>query len=223
MTELLGQEVRDHLAMVRASESLIPLVVEIAEEICTRLANGGTVFTFGNGGSAADAQHLAAELVGRYSRERRPLAAVSLATDPSVTTCIANDYGYQDVFARQVTALAGSSDVVIAFSTSGQSPNVVNGLAAARETGALTVLFTGESGMAAAQHADRVLRVRSKSTPRVQEGHLLLLHLLSEQIDHWAAAGEDSSGKDSSDEPLAGGEEAVNADRKGEHLRPRTR
>jgi D-sedoheptulose 7-phosphate isomerase len=195
ITELLGQQVRDHLAVVYACESLIPVVVQISEEICTRLGNGGTVLTFGNGGSAGDAQHLAAELIGRYSRERRPLAAVSLATDPSVTTCIANDYGYQDVFARQVTALAGSSDVVIAFSTSGQSPNVVNGLAAARETGALTVLFTGESGTAAAQYADRVLRVCSTSTARVQEGHLLLLHLLSEQIDLWAATVENSSTK----------------------------
>jgi D-sedoheptulose 7-phosphate isomerase len=125
-----------------------------------------------------------------------------------VTTCIANDYGYQDVFARQMTALAGSSDVVIAFSTSGQSPNMVNGLAAARETGALTILFTGESGTAAAQYADRVLRVPSVSTARVQEGHLLLLHLLSEQIDRWAAS-EDSSRRDSNDERLVGGEQAV--------------
>jgi D-sedoheptulose 7-phosphate isomerase len=190
MIEFLEQEVRDHLTVVSACERLVPLVVKVSEEICTRLGNGGTVFTFGNGGSAGDAQHLAAELIGRYSRERRPLAAVSLATDPSVTTCIANDYGYQEVFARQVTALAGSGDVVIGFSTSGQSGSVVRGLAVARQTGALTVLFTGESGTAAAQYADHVLRVPSASTARVQEGHLLLLHLMSEQIDRWAAAVE---------------------------------
>jgi D-sedoheptulose 7-phosphate isomerase len=190
MIEFLEQEVRDHLTVVSACGGLVPLVVKVAEEICTRLGAGGKVFTFGNGGSAGDAQHLAAELSGRYSRERRPLAAVSLATDPSVTTCIANDYGYQEVFARQVTALAGSRDVVIAFSTSGQSANVVSGLAAARQTGALTVLFTGESGTAAAQYADHVLRAPSASTARVQEGHLLLLHLMSEQIDRWAAAVE---------------------------------
>jgi D-sedoheptulose 7-phosphate isomerase len=195
MTELLGQQVRDHLAVVRACKSLIPLVVQVSEEICTRLGSGGTVFTFGNGGSAGDAQHLAAELVGRYLRERRPLAAVSLVTDPSVTTCIANDYSYQDVFARQVTALAGSGDVVIAFSTSGQSPNVVNGLAVARAMGALTVLFTGELGTVAARYADRVLRVPSAFTARVQEGHLLLLHLLSEEIDRWAAGSENGSRK----------------------------
>jgi D-sedoheptulose 7-phosphate isomerase len=162
-------------------------LVDTSEEVCTRLDKGGTVFTFGNGGSAADAQHLAAELVGRYSRDRRPLAAVSLATDPSVTTCIANDYSYDDVFGRQVRALVGPNDVVIAFSTSGQSPNVVNGLAAAQEAGALTVLFTGGSGVAAARYAERVFRVPSASTARVQEGHLLLLHLLSEQVDQWAA------------------------------------
>jgi D-sedoheptulose 7-phosphate isomerase len=180
MIEFLEQEVRDHLTVVSACERLVPLVVKVSEEICTRLGNGGTVFTFGNGGSAGDAQHLAAELIGRYSRERRPLPAVSLA----------NDYGYQEMFARQVTALAGSGDVVIGFSTSGQSGNVVRGLAVARQTGALTVLFTGESGTAAAQYADHVLRVPSASTARVQEGHLLLLHLMSEQIDRWAAAVE---------------------------------
>ena len=185
--ELLKQQVRDHLAVVGACEPLLSALVDTSEEVCTRLDKGGTVFTFGNGGSAADAQHLAAELVGRYSRDRRPLAAVSLATDPSVTTCIANDYSYDDVFGRQVRALVGPNDVVIAFSTSGQSPNVVNGLAAAQEAGALTVLFTGGSGVAAARYAERVFRVPSASTARVQEGHLLLLHLLSEQVDQWAA------------------------------------
>ncbi len=194
--ELLKEQVSDHLAVVGACEPLLPDLVQTSEEVCTRLNNGGTVFTFGNGGSAADAQHLAAELVGRYSLDRRPLAAVSLATDPSVTTCIANDYSYDDVFGRQVRALVGPNDVVIAFSTSGQSPNVVNGLAAAQEAGALTVLFTGRSGAAAARYAERVFRVPSVSTARVQEGHLLLLHLLSEQVDQWAAGVGSGSRKD---------------------------
>jgi len=185
-TELLRQEIRDHLSIVTALEALIPSVEHVSSEICAQLERGGTVLSFGNGGSAADAQHLVSELIGRYSRPRRALPARSLATDPSVVTCIANDYGYDDVFARQVSALAGSTDVVVAFSTSGESPSVVNGLAAAQKNGALTILFTGEAGTAAAQHADRVLRAPSTVTARVQESHILLIHLVSEYIDRWA-------------------------------------
>lgn len=184
---LLDDQLQDHLRTVEATRTLIPQVISIAAEICARLEAGGTVFTFGNGGSAADAQHFTAELIGRYLRERRPLAAVSLSTDPSVTTCIANDYGYDQVLSRQIEALVHPTDVVVAFSTSGTSPTVVAGLAAAQGRGALTVLLTGEVGQDAAAHADHVLRVPSARTARIQEGHVLLLHLLSEEIDRWAA------------------------------------
>lgn len=195
MTELqiLQQQLDTHLEVVGSIGRLLPALVSVGTEICERLERGGTVFTFGNGGSAADAQHLAAELVGRYLRERRPLAAVSLSTDPSVTTCIANDYSYDEVFARQVSALAGPDDVVVAFSTSGNSPSVVAGLAAARARGAMTVLLTGGTGGQAAAHAGHLLAVASDATARVQEGHVLLLHLLSDLIDRWAA-GEGSDG-----------------------------
>lgn len=196
---LLGQ-LQDHLAMVEEARSLLPSVVQIASEICVRLEHGGTVFTFGNGGSAADAQHLAAELIGRYKRDRRPLAAVALSTDSSVMTCIANDYAYDQVFARQVTALVGPGDVVVAFSTSGRSPTIVKGLAAARSNGALAILLTGETGGEAAMHAQHVLCISSSATARIQEGHVLLLHLLSDQIDRWAA-GEPTSVHDASRPP----------------------
>jgi D-sedoheptulose 7-phosphate isomerase len=191
VTEILNQQVRDNLATTAAVADLVPLVVQVGEEICQRLGRGGTVFTFGNGGSAADAQHLAAELIGRYRRDRRPVAAIALSTDPSVTTCIANDFGYEVVFSRQVIALVNEPDVVVAFSTSGTSPTVVSGLAAARRAGALTVLFTGHCGTDASTHADRVLRIASTATARIQEGHLLL-HLLSEQVDQWAAGETDN-------------------------------
>lgn len=148
-------------------------------------AAGGRLYTFGNGGSAADAQHLVAELVGRYQRERRPLPAVSLTTDPSVVTCISNDYDATQVFARQVSALAGPGDMVLAFSTSGSSPNVVTGLRAAGECGAMTVLLTGERGKP--DMADQVICVPAGSTARIQEMHLLILHLVSEWVDIWAA------------------------------------
>jgi len=184
---LLDEQVQDHLDTIEATRALLPQVIVIAAEICARLEAGGTVFTFGNGGSAADAQHFTAELIGRYLRERRPLAAVSLSTDPSVTTCIANDYSYEQVLSRQLEALAGPTDVVVAFSTSGTSPTVVAGLAAAQLGGALTVLLTGAAGQQAAAHADQVLRVPSLKTARIQEGHVLLLHLLSDEIDRWAA------------------------------------
>lgn len=187
ISEVFVDQLDDHLAVIKEARGLLPLIARVATELCSRLGDGGTVYTFGNGGSAADAQHLAAELIGRYRRERRPLAAVSLSTDPSVTTCIANDYAYDEVFARQVKALTGPDDAVVAFSTSGTSPSIVMGLATARDNGTLTILLTGATGEEAAEHADHVLRISSSTTARIQEGHVLLLHLLSDQIDRWAA------------------------------------
>jgi D-sedoheptulose 7-phosphate isomerase len=187
VTDILDAQLDDHLALVAATRALVPVVDAVAGEICARLGRGGVVYTFGNGGSAADAQHLVAELVGRYHRERRPLRAVALSVDPSVTSCIGNDYGFAEVFARQVTALATPADVVVAFSTSGRSPNVLAGLAAAARRGALTVLFTGASGSGAGDRVDHALVVPSTTTARVQEMHLLLLHLLSDHVDRWAA------------------------------------
>ncbi|HEY0443359.1 MAG TPA: SIS domain-containing protein [Candidatus Limnocylindrales bacterium] len=185
------RELDDHVAVARAVESLLPDLATVGDAVCAALASGGRVYTFGNGGSAADAQHLAAELVGRYLRERRPLPAMALSVDPSVVTCIANDYDYDTVFARQVEAFARPGDVVIGFSTSGRSPSVVRGLQAGRDAGATTVLFGGGEGGAARAHADHALLVPSTTTARIQEMHLLMLHVLSERIDAWAA-GEDA-------------------------------
>jgi D-sedoheptulose 7-phosphate isomerase len=185
-------ELADHVAVARSVEAILPDLDAVGTVMCEALAAGGRVYTFGNGGSAADAQHLATELIGRYLRNRRPLPAVALTVDPSAVTCIANDFSYDEVFARQVTALAGPGDIVIGFSTSGTSPSVVAGLDAARAAGATTVLFGGGNGGTARQHADHALLVASTTTARIQEMHLLLLHLLSERIDAWAAA-EDGS------------------------------
>jgi D-sedoheptulose 7-phosphate isomerase len=177
----------EHRALAGQVERLLPELDRIARRVIDTYRNGGRLFTFGNGGSAADSQHLAAELVGRYRRERRPLPATALSVDPSVVTSIGNDYSFDDLFARQVRALASPGDVVIAFTTSGRAPNVVNGLAAARERGATTVLFGGGDGTPAADHADHALVVPSTTTARIQEMHVLLLHLLVEQVDAWAA------------------------------------
>jgi D-sedoheptulose 7-phosphate isomerase len=194
MADTLDDQLSDHLAIVDALRDVIPTVAGLARTICLRFDQGGMVLTFGNGGSAADAQHLAAELVGRYLRDRRPLPAVALTTDPSVVSCIANDFGYEEVFARQVTALARPADVVIGFSTSGMSRAVISGLRAGRANGALAALFTGADGRPAAEHADVILRVPSLITARIQEGHLLLLHLLSDEIDRWASTTEPNAG-----------------------------
>jgi len=190
MNQARRAQLADHRAATDAVEALLPAVEEVVRRLCDALAAGGRVYTFGNGGSAADAQHLAGELIGRYRRERRPLPAVSLVVDPSVVTCIANDYSFDDVFARQVEALARPGDLVVGFTTSGRSENVVRGLAAGRAAGATTVLFGGGDGRPARDHADLALVVPSATTARVQEMHLLLLHLVSDGVDAWAA-GED--------------------------------
>jgi D-sedoheptulose 7-phosphate isomerase len=141
------------------------------------------VLVFGNGGSASDAQHFAAELVGRFTRERRALAAVALTTDTSILTALANDYAFDRVFARQVEALGRPGDVALGISTSGASANVVAGLEAARAGGLVTVALTGRDGGAAGAAADIHVNVASPSTARVQEVHRTLLHALCELIE----------------------------------------
>jgi D-sedoheptulose 7-phosphate isomerase len=205
MADIDRAEFEEHVAVARDVVQLLPLLAEVGDRVCAALDAGGRVYTFGNGGSAADAQHLAAELVGRYKRDRRPLPAVALSVDPSVVTCIANDYAYEDVFGRQVEALVGPRDVVVAFSTSGASANVIRGLTAARQVRATTVLFSGGDGGAARQQADLALLVPSTTTARIQEMHVLLLHLLSEQIDSWAA-GRDGAAPAQQGTPTAVGE-----------------
>ena len=189
MAEPAASALEEHLEVARRVEELLPQVEQLAQRMIDAYRSGCRVFSFGNGGSAADAQHLAAELVGRYKRERRPLPAVALTVDPSVVTAIGNDYSFDDLFARQVEGLVGEGDVVIGFTTSGRSENVLRGLAAARAAGATTVLFAGGEGAA---DADVALVVPSTTTARVQEMHLLLMHLLLDQIDAWAA-GEDGA------------------------------
>jgi D-sedoheptulose 7-phosphate isomerase len=194
MRDLLARQVADHLETARAVEALLPSVEDIGRQLCQAFQSGHRLYTFGNGGSAADAQHLVAELIGRYRRDRRPLPAVALTVDPSVVTCIGNDYTFEEVFARQVTALSGPGDVVVGFTTSGRSANVVKGMEAARATGATTILFAAGDGGEAVQHADLALLVPSMTTARTQEMHLFVLHLVSEWVDAWAAGEIDEDG-----------------------------
>jgi D-sedoheptulose 7-phosphate isomerase len=187
MAESSAEALREHLDVAARVEELLPRADAVGRLVVETLDSGGRIYTFGNGGSAVDANHFAEELVGRFHRERRPLPAQSLSVDAAAVTCIANDYSFEEVFERQVRAFVRAGDVAVAFSTSGRSPNVVRGLAAAREAGAATVLFGGADGGPAAEHADHALLVPSDSTARIQELHVFFLHVVIEQIDAWAA------------------------------------
>ena len=184
--EWMRAQLADHREVAERATALLPEVRRAADALIAAFTAGGILYTFGNGGSAADAQHFTGELIGHYKRDRRPLPAVTLSTDTTTMTCIANDYSYDDVFARQVQALARPADVVAAFTTSGRSANVVSALAAARAAGATTVLFGGGDGGPALAHADIALIVPSSTTPRIQEMHTFMLHVISEMIDAWA-------------------------------------
>jgi D-sedoheptulose 7-phosphate isomerase len=188
LAEVSAEALAEHRELVDRMEPLLPQVDAAARAIVTAYEGDHRVLTFGNGGSAADSLHFAEELVARFKRERRPLAAQSLAADTTALTCIANDYEFDEVFARQVRAFARTGDVAIGFTTSGRSENVVRALDVAREQGAVTVLFGGGDGGPAASHADHALVVPSTSTARVQEMHVLMLHMILEQVDRWAAS-----------------------------------
>jgi D-sedoheptulose 7-phosphate isomerase len=154
-----------------------------AETIAHALKNGKKMLFFGNGGSAADSQHLAAEMVGRFGPDRAPLPAIALTTDTSILTAVGNDYGYEKVFSRQVAALGQPGDAAIGISTSGNSPSVLEALDVARERGLFTVGFTGETGGKMVGRSEVLFRVPSRVTARIQETHLLLGHIICELID----------------------------------------
>jgi len=158
-------------------------VAEAARVLAAALQKGGKILLFGNGGSAADAQHLAAEFVNRFRVERPPLAALALTTDTSVLTSIANDYDFREVFAKQIRALARPGDAALGLSTSGNSPNVVRGLDAAREMGLVTLALSGGDGGPVARAADLALVVPSLNTPRIQEVHITIGHVLCDLVD----------------------------------------
>ncbi len=158
-------------------------IVQVATLIAKAFANGNKVLLFGNGGSSTDAAHIAAEFVGRYKKERVPLPAIALATDIAAITCIANDYGYEELFARQVRAHGRIGDIAIGISTSGNSPNVLRGITAARECGLTTVAWTGGTGGKLAGLVDYPFIVPSTLTSRIQESHITLGHVLCELVE----------------------------------------
>jgi len=169
--------------LAELQKSGIERVAAIAEAITAALEQNGTVYLCGNGGSAADAQHIAGELVGRFSRERRALAAVALSTDTSIITSIANDYAYEKVFSRQVEALVREGDILWAFSTSGTSANIIAAVQSAKQKGAYVIAFTGKTNSKLEQIADICFCADSESTARSQEIHQLAYHIICDLVE----------------------------------------
>jgi D-sedoheptulose 7-phosphate isomerase len=167
----------------RAREETAPAVAEICRVLVDRVAAGGKVLICGNGGSAADAQHVATELTVRFLSERRPIPAIALTVDTSVLTAASNDLGFENVFARQVEALGNQGDVLLAISTSGNSPNVLRAVEVARDQDLVTSGLTGESGGKLGKAVDHWIPAPSEHTPRIQEAHLVIEHLFCEALE----------------------------------------
>lgn len=168
---------------LQAAEQLAEPISQAVEIMFTALSNGNKILACGNGGSAADCQHFAAELVGRFERERLPLPALALTTDTSILTAVGNDYGFRDVYAKQVQAFGQSGDVLLALSTSGRSPNILAALRTARERGLLTIGFTGAKGEALGALCDHLLVSPSDDTPVIQQIHLTVAHGICDEIE----------------------------------------
>lgn len=181
--EVFKATVANHIDTVRQLLQKTETLASIADAMHTSLRGGGKILFCGNGGSAADSQHLAAEFVGRFRRERVGLPSIALTTDTSILTAVANDYGYEFVFSRQVEALARAGDMLVGISTSGNSPNVVAALQSARALGVVTVAFTGKGGGKMASIADHLLAIDAAETARIQETHILAGHMLCDWID----------------------------------------
>jgi D-sedoheptulose 7-phosphate isomerase len=180
---IFEQAIAEHLTVIQSIHAQQPLLERIASEMTAAVVAGKKVLWCGNGGSAADSQHLAAELMGRFRRERRALASIALTTDTSILTAIGNDYGYEHVFRRQVEALCQKGDILVGISTSGNSKNVCLALEEAKKRGAFTVAFTGQGGGAMVGIAHAALCINSKDTARIQEGHILCGHMLCDWIE----------------------------------------
>lgn len=187
---MYGVALDEHLRTFEGLRTLLPAIAQAADEVGSCLLSGRKVLTLGNGGSAADSQHFAAELVGRFVEERRALPAIALTTDSSILTAVGNDYGYERVFERQVEALGEEGDVLVAISTSGRSPSVVRAATMAGKLGMRVIGLTGRPGGALAESADVAIQVPSTSTARVQEAHIFVVHAICAEVDRLVLATE---------------------------------
>ena len=179
----MKDQIEEHQRVVAAVREQVPILERIADRIHDGFEAGGRLYLLGNGGSAADAQHIAAELVGRFKRERKALPAIALTTDTSILTAVSNDMGFEQLFASQLQALVTSRDMVWALSVSGTSPNVIRGMEEARRLGAFRIGFTGRSGEGLADLCDLCFHVDHEASDRVQEAHQLAYHLICDRIE----------------------------------------
>ena len=189
MDTLVTDSIRQHQRLAdKVCNTLVPKISRVADILIEVVESGNTIFWCGNGGSAADSQHLAAELIGRFKSERRAIASVALTTDTSVLTCLGNDYGYDTIFSRQVSGLARQGDVLMCISTSGNSPNVVEAARVAIAKSVVTVALCGGDGGVLASLCDERVIVPDSDTARVQEMHILIGHILCDLIERSVVA-----------------------------------
>jgi D-sedoheptulose 7-phosphate isomerase len=174
---------KDHIETSKKMEKLLPEIINAAEICLTSLKKGGKILLCGNGGSAADSQHIAAELIGKFKKERIPLPAIALTTDTSVLTAIGNDYEFKFVFSRQIEALAKKEDILIAISTSGNSKNVINAIKSAKKIGCKIITLTGKDGGKMKNLGNVNIVIPSNETPRIQEMHIMIGHMICAFID----------------------------------------
>ena len=181
---IVHDSITQHQAVLeRCRDQLVPAIIEVGKVVKEAVTSGRKLMLCGNGGSAADAQHIAAEFVGRYRKERPPLWAVALTTDTSILTSLGNDYCFDEIFVRQINAIARPGDVLIAISTSGNSANILRAVATAKEAGCATVGLLGRDGGSLAPMCDHTIIVPTDETPRIQEMHIMIGHMLCEFME----------------------------------------
>lgn len=175
----------DSIDIISQSKILSNEITIVVKNILNSIKNDGKIVSMGNGGSAADSQHFVAEFIGRFQKERKSVAALALTTDTSILTSLGNDYGFEYIFSRQCESMVNKSDIVFAITTSGESKNIIEGLKIAKRKGAFIVGMTGSNSKTIEKYADVILAVPSKSTPRIQESHRIILHIISELIEQY--------------------------------------
>ena len=185
MKELIKKRIQESIDVKKkVIETQADTIARMVEEITSSFKQNGKVIFFGNGGSAADSQHVAAEFIGRFERERKSLPAIALTTDTSILTALGNDYGFESVFSRQLEGIGKKGDVAVAISTSGNSPNVLEGVRQAKKMGIKTLAFTGRDGGKLAKAGDVSLIVPSDNTARIQEAHICIFHIICELVEN---------------------------------------
>ena len=184
-TKLINSVFNEHVNVAKETlKSVAAKIEESSDVIAKSIEFGGTIFWCGNGGSAADSQHIAAEFVGRFKKDRKPLRSIALTTDSSVLTCVANDYSYAEIFSRQLSALGRDGDILVVITTSGESENIKQALIQARKMGIKTIGLLGKKGGTCKDYVDLPLIIPSDITARIQETHILIEHLLCELVEH---------------------------------------